>query len=217
MYYPYIQQLTPPKRRVMTVTGISSLSLAPDTVQIRLEVSTENTELQKAQQENAQAMNQVIESLLQLGIVREDIQTASYTVFPQYDFVEGKQLLRGYEVTNAINVTMKAIDQVGNVIDVAVQNGANRISNVQFTVEHEQLHYQQALSLALKDALAKAQTMAKTMQLPLDPTPINIVEEYKSEPVVAAPRMFAAAANNSTPIEQGQIMIRATVNVQFQY
>ena len=216
MYYPYIQQPTPPQRRVMTVTGIGSLSIAPDTVQIRLEVSTENRELQQAQQENAQVMNQVIESLLQLGIAREDIQTASYTVVPQYDFVEGKQLLRGYEVTNAITVTMKAIDQVGNVIDVAVQNGANRISNVQFTVENEQLHYQQALSLALKDALAKAQTMAKTMQLPLDPTPINIVEEYKSEPV-GAPRMFAATANNSTPIEQGQITIRATVNVQFQY
>jgi len=216
MYYPYVQQYTHQQRRVMTVTGIGSLSVAPDTVQIQLEVRTESQQLSLAQQENAAAMNQVIESLVQLGISREDIRTASYNVTPQYDYIEGKQLFRGYEVINAITVKITNIEQVGNVIDVAVQNGVNNVSNIQFTVGDEQLYYQQALSLALKNALAKAQTMADTMKLKLDPTPIKIVEEHGTESV--APRMFAAKEmSGSTPIEQGQIMINATVEVQFQY
>ncbi|MEK5037697.1 SIMPL domain-containing protein [Sporosarcina sp. FSL K6-3457] len=216
MYYPYVQQFTSQQRRVMTVTGIGNLSVAPDTVQIQLEVRTENKQLSQAQQENTAAMNQVIASLLQLGISRENIQTVSYNVSPQYDYVEGKQLFRGYEVTNAITVRITNIGQVGNVIDVAVQNGANNVSNIRFTVGDEQLYYQQALSLALKNALAKAQTMADTMQLQFDTTPIKIVEEHRAESV--APRMYAAKEMSvSMPIEQGEIVINATVEVQFQY
>ena len=216
MYYPYVQQFTSQQRRVMTVTGIGDLSVAPDTVYIQLEVRTESQQLSQAQQENAAAMNQVIASLLQLGISRENIKTVSYNVTPQYDYIEGKQVFRGYEVTNAITVKITNIAQVGNVIDVAVQNGANNVSNIRFKVGDEQLHYQQALSLALKNAVEKAQTIAETMQLQLDPTPIKIVEEHRAESV--APRMFVAKEmSGSTPIEQGQIMINATVEVQFQY
>ena len=216
MYYPYVQQMTRQQQRVMTVTGIGSLKITPDIAQIQLEVSTENKQLNHAQKENAYEMNQVIDSLLKLGIDRENIQTISYTIVPQYNYIEGEQVFRGYEVTNAITVKVTDIDQVGNVIDVAVQNGANRVSNIQFKVENEQLDYQQALSLALKNALAKAQTIAGTMQLQLDPHPIKIVEELRAEPI--AYRTFAAKEMiGSTPIEQGQITISATVKVQFQY
>ncbi|WP_438298071.1 SIMPL domain-containing protein [Sporosarcina sp. FA15] len=216
MYYPYAQQMTCRQPRVMTVTGIGSLKLTPDIAQIQLEVSTENKQLNHAQKENAYEMNQVIDSLLKLGIDRENIQTVSYTIVPQYNYIEGEQVFRGYEVTNAITVKITDIDQVGNVIDVAVQNGANRISNIQFKVENEQLDYQKALSLALKNALAKAQIIAETMQLQLDPHPIKIVEELRAEPI--AYRTFAAREmTSSTPIEQGQISINATVKVQFRY
>jgi uncharacterized protein YggE len=216
MRYPYVQQMTSRQQRVMTVTGIGHLSIEPNIAQVQLAVTTENRDLSQAQQENAYLMNQVIESLLELGISRENIKTTTYNISPQYDYVEGKQLFRGYQVTNAITVKITNIEQVGNVIDVAVQNGATNVSNIQFTVENEQLHYQQALSLALKNALAKAQTIAATIQLQLDPHPIKIVEEVREEPVVY--RTFAAKEmTGSTPIEQGQITINATVKVQFQY
>ena len=82
MYYPYVQQMTCRQQRVMTVTGIGSLKITPDIAQIQLEVSTENKQLNHAQKENAYEMNQVIDSLLKLGIDRENIQTVSYTIFP---------------------------------------------------------------------------------------------------------------------------------------
>lgn len=216
MYTSYTRQFPHQQRRVMMVTGVGSLSVVPDRAQIQLEVRTENQQLSQAQQDNAEAMNQVIDSLLQMGIARGDIQTVSYTISPQYDYVDGKQLLRTYQVTNAITVKIADIDQVGNVIDVAVQNGANQVSTIQFTVENEQIYYQQALSLALKNAGAKAQTLADTMQLQLDPIPIKIMEQTAKES--PAPRLFSAkAVPGSTPIEQGEMMINAAVTVQFQY
>ena len=216
MYYSCARQIAPRQQRVMTVTGIGSLKTTPDTAQIQLEVRTENKQLNHAQKENAYEMNQIIDSLLKLGIAKENIQTVSYNINPQYNYIEGEQVFRGYEVTNAVSVKTTNIDQVGNIIDVAVQNGANRVSNIQFMVENEQLEYQKALSLALKNALAKAQTISETIQLQLDPHPIKIVEELRAEPI--AYRTFAAKEmTGSTPIEQGQITISATVKVQFQY
>lgn len=216
MNYPFVQQMTRQKQRVMTVTGIGSLEVEPNIVQIQLEVITENEQLSQAQQDNASVMNRVIEALLELGISRENIKTTSYTITPQYDYVEGKQIFRGYEVRNAITVKITTIDQAGNIIDVAVRSGVNRVSNIQFIVEDEQLHYQRALSLALENALAKAQTMAQTMKLQLDPHPIKIVEEVRGEPIPY--QTFAAREMTaSTPIEPGQITINASVRVEFQY
>jgi uncharacterized protein YggE len=216
MYYPNVGQMTCQPRRVMTVTGIGSLSIIPDTVQIQLEVRTESKQLSQAQQENADLMDQVIQSLLELGIDREDIQTVSYNISPQYDYVEGRQVFRGYEVINSINVKIKNIEQTGIIIDTAVRNGVNQVSNIRFTVENEQIPYQEALSLALKNALAKAQTIANTIQLKLDPHPIKIVETMREEPILY--RSFAASEMSATtPIEPGQINIKATVEVQFQY
>ena len=216
MYQPYVGQMAHQQKRVMTVTGIGSLSIAPDTVQLQLEVRTENKQLSQAQQENADLMNQVIESLLELGIDREDIQTVAYNISPQYDYVEGQQIFRGYQVINSIDVTIKNIEQAGIIIDTAVRNGVNNVSNIRFTVENEQIAYHEALSLALRNALGKAQTIANTIQLKLDPHPIKIVETMREEPILY--RSFAATEMSAiTPIEPGQINIKATVEVQFQY
>jgi uncharacterized protein YggE len=212
MYYPYMQ-MPRHHRRIMTVTGIGNVSIAPDIVRIQLEVITENKQLQRAQQENASVMSGVIESLVALGIDRNNIQTVSYNITPQYDYIEGEQRFRGYQVTNAIMVQTTNIQQIGAIIDTAVQNGANRVSNIQFTVADEPKYYQQALSLALENAVAKAETIARTMQLQLEPQPIRIVEEISGQPVAYR----ALASEVSTPIEQGQVSIHAKVEVQFEY
>jgi uncharacterized protein len=216
MYNPNAGQMTCQQKRIMTVTGIGSISIAPDIVQIQLEVKTESKQLSQAQQENAELMNLVIESLLELGIARENIQTVSYNISPQYDYVEGRQVFRGYEVINSIDVKIKNIEQAGTIIDTAVRNGVNQVSNIRFTVENEQIPYQEALSLALKNALAKAQTIANTIHLKIDPHPVKIVETMREEPILF--RSFAAnELSATTPIEPGQINIKAIVEVQFQY
>lgn len=216
MYNPNVGQMTCQQKRIMTVTGIGSISIAPDIVQIQLEVKTESKQLSQAQQENAELMKLVIESLLELGIARENIQTVSYNISPQYDYVEGRQVFRGYEVINSIDVKITNIEQAGTIIDTAVRNGVNQVSNIRFTVENEQIPYQEALSLALKNALAKAQTIANTIHLKIDPHPVKIVEIMKEEPILY--RSFAASeVSATTPIEPGQINIKATVEVQFQY
>ncbi|WP_404451586.1 SIMPL domain-containing protein [Virgibacillus necropolis] len=216
MYYPNMKQYRQDFSRVMTVTGNASLPFDPDKVSIQLEVVTESEQLSQAQQENARKMNQVIQSLVQLGIPKENIQTTAYNIFPVYDYIDGKQQFKEYRVSNTITIQITDITQAGTIIDVAVQNGVNQVSNIQFSIEDKQNAYHQALSAALKNAIAEAQVIAETLNISFDPTPIKIVEE-----TIETPPSFktysTAEASVSTPIEPGQIIVSAAVKTKFQY
>ncbi|WP_107948672.1 SIMPL domain-containing protein [Lysinibacillus parviboronicapiens] len=216
MYYANFSPQSTPALRIITVTGNGKVLAAASYVQLQIEVSTQGENVQEAQQENANIMYRVLQSILALNIPRENVQTAAYNIAPIYDFVDGKQVFKGYEVSNAITVKIPDTNQVGAVIDTAVQNGANRISSIQFKIDNVDVYYQQALSLALQNAQMKAKTIAETMQLPLHPQPIEIVEEHESGPVLYK-TMAMAESSISTPIEQGQMTVSATVRVKFPY
>ena len=53
------------------------------------------------------------------------------------------------------------------------------------------------------------------MHLPIQLQPIEIVEEHKSRPILYR-SMVMTDSVISTPIEQGQIAVHATVRVKFQ-
>ncbi|MFJ7889825.1 SIMPL domain-containing protein [Lysinibacillus xylanilyticus] len=216
MYYANVSHQLPHTSRVIEVTGNGKVMATPNYVQIQIEVQTRGKNVQEAQQENAIIMNRVIQSLLALHIPRENIQTAFYTISPVYDYEDGKQIFKDYEVTNAITVKVTDTSQIGEIIDSAVENGANRISSIQFNIDNVNAYYQQALSLALQNAQMKAKTIAETMHLPLQPQPIEIVEELEKAPVLYR-SMAMVDSKIPTPIEQGQIAINATVRVKFQY
>jgi uncharacterized protein len=201
----------------MTVTGNGEIDAQPDYVEIQIEVRTQGEDVGQAQQQNAAIMNRVINSLLALNIPRENIQTTVYTISPNYDYIEGRQVFRGYEVQNAITVKITDISQAGLVIDTAIQNGANHVSAIQFKIEDSDAYYQTALNLALVNAIAKAKSMAETMHVPLQPIPIEIMEESQNVTPILYKSVQLSNQELSTPIEQGRITITASVRVKFRY
>lgn len=203
--------------RTITTIGNGEVRVEPNYAELRIEVVTQSRDINEAQRENANIMNRVIRSLLQLNVAQEDIQTASFNIFPQYDYVEGRQVFRGYEVTNAISVKVRNVQEVGRVIDMAVQSGANRISSIEFKLENENMYYHQSLQMALLDAISKARTIAETLKLPYVPQPIEIVESSTEEPPVLYRAGAMTQESAQTPIEIGLISIKAKVTVNFQY
>ncbi|MFS0688341.1 SIMPL domain-containing protein [Sporosarcina sp. 179-K 8C2 HS] len=209
------QQVNRASRKIIVI-GNGAIAVEPNIATVQLEVVTMDEQLSVAQQENAVTMNNVIQSLLRLGIPRENIKTVSYTISPRYDYVDGQQVFRGYEVSNAISVKITDIQQVGRVIDTAVENGANRVSNIQFTVEDTERYRQGAIVQALRNAQMKARTIAAELQVQVEPQPVKIIEvEQGGQPVPL--QTFAKTDQVTTPIEGGQILITATLRVQFQY
>ncbi len=77
---------------------------------------------------------------------------------------------------------MTDLAQTGLIIDTAVQNGANHISNIVFTLSDDHRYYRQALQLAIQNAYQKAQTMTQTIRVQLFPVPFHITELMPSRP-----------------------------------
>lgn len=216
MYHPQNWIQPSSVSREIIVTGNGAIDAQPDYAQVLIEVRTEGKDVSQAQQENAIIMNRVIGSLMALNIPREAIQTTVYTISPNYDYIEGRQVFRGFEVQNAITVQIAEISRAGTVIDTAIQNGANHVSSIQFKIEDSDAYYQRALQMALINAIEKAKTMAETMRIALDPIPIEMIEESQHN----APIPYSAQLSNRemmTPIAQGTMAIQASVRVTFRY
>lgn len=201
---------------VLQVAGEGSISVTPNRVLITLGATTEAPNQRAAQTANSEIINKVIQSLLQLGIPQADIKTIDYRIEPQYNFADGKQTLRGYQVTHLLQVTLNNIARTSLVVDTAVSSGANTVSSVQFTVSKPEAYYNHALASALKNAEQKAIAMASTLSLPLLPVPRRVQEtSVPPMPVPSPIALYSKAA--ATPIQPGQLEISATVQVEYSY
>ena len=216
MYHQQMMFQPGANAREMTVTGNGEIVAQPDYAQVQIEVRTQGENVSTIQRENAVIMNRVIDSLIALKIPKESIQTAAYNIFPTYDFIDGKQVLRGYEVQNAITVKIDDIGQVGTAIDTAIQNGANNVSAIEFKITDTDVYYRQALQFALIDAVGKATAMAKTMGVTLHMVPVEIIEEQTIAPVPYK-AMQLSSQRVVTPIEPGTMTVSASVRVKFSY
>lgn len=153
------------------VVGEGTVTAAPDRAEIVLGAVTEGLDLNKIQNENSKVISNVIQSLLQLAIPREKIQTTDYRIDIQYDYKDGKQIFTGYKVTHLLQIINDKIAQTGNIVDTAVANGANEVTGIRFTMIQPESYEFQALSLAIHNARQKALTITHTLGTTLASTP----------------------------------------------
>lgn len=200
----------------MKVNGKGSLKIRPNIVSASLGVITEDKQLQNAQRINAEKMTNVINTIKSYGIEESQIQTVSYRINAIYDYTEGKEVFRGYRVSNIVKVIINNVGKIGEIIDSAVTAGANFVGEIEFTTSDPARYYRRALMMAIKDAVEKAEIMGETMGVMVNKTPVNIKEETQGySPIIQreAVKTFAV----STPIEAGQIEVNASVEALFIY
>ncbi len=116
-------------------------------------------------QENAVIINNITRVLTELGISEEDIETIRYDLYPKYS--SSGEILLGFCVDHMLKIRVRDLDMVGEIIDKAVAAGANRVSNVRFTVSSEKLNIlrDKAFEEAVEDARKKAETIAASLGL----------------------------------------------------
>lgn len=205
---------SPHLTRTITVTGSGTLEVTPDIAEIQFDVVTEGNNVVEVQNENAQITSRVLEAIISFGIMRTDIQTSQYQVLPRYDYIDGKQTFRGYEVRNSITVTVRNVNSVGRLIDLAVKSGANHVSSLQFKLENEEAYYNQALRLAIQNGTEKGMQIGKEIGV-MKLVPIEVVELSRGgERSLKTASFFSEV---TTPIEPGKINVTAEVKMKFMY
>lgn len=200
-----------PHNQTMTLTGEGRITLIPDIAVIRLGVQNNGTDLEEMQAQNAQSIQTIIDALNQLGV--RDIKTFQYTIDKLYGEENGTPVDRGFTVRNILEIKTDNLQEVGGIIDVAVDSGANAVELISFEVSQPELYYQQALNLAIMNAIEKARSIARNLGIAINTVPVSIVENSTQPmPSQAFQRELA-----STPVIPGNITIEAMVTTEFVY
>ncbi|MDI9498874.1 MAG: SIMPL domain-containing protein [Bacillota bacterium] len=206
--------------RTITVSGSGQAEIKPDQAVIDVGVSTLNLEAGKASEENATTMQAVIDAVKGAGIPEDAIRTSNYQISSEYNYYGDEPTFKGYRVINQISITLSDIDLVAQVLDAAVDAGANKVDGIYFGVTNQNEIYKQALDAAVQDATAKAQTLAASSGIAASLRPKTVVEvSYSPWPMATSETMAAAAReyDASTPIMASGMTVTATVNVTFDY
>lgn len=204
----------------IVVTGQGSAALAPDMAVLTLTVNRAAPTAREAVSANNQAMTGVLEAMRKLDIAGRDLQTAGFSIQPQYAppqrgavGEEAARKLTGYIVRNTLTVRVRDMERVGEVLDRAVSLGVNEGGDIALVNEDPSEALDKARKLAVQDASARARTLAEAAGVKLGGV-LEISEHgYSSpRPMAMASRM---AAEDAVPIASGENSYQVTVNMTF--
>lgn len=218
----YVYRPVSNKSTRVSVAGEASAKVSPDTAVVIFSVVTQNAQALTAQQENArksEAVKRAVEAIAAGGLV--EVKTSQYNLSPEQDYYSGKlPKILGYTVKNTVKVSIKDLSQVGAVIDAATKAGANSIESTEFVVREDSPAQGDALALATKQALAKAESIAKSLNgrilrvvetteggIPLQLPPAA----YTGGTMMTNTARFEAKPVYNTPVEAGSLNIQSHV------
>ncbi|MDG6257809.1 MAG: SIMPL domain-containing protein [Methanomicrobiaceae archaeon] len=209
--------------RVIHVTGTGTVTTTPDQAEISLAVETENTDVKTAQAENAARMTKVINALKAAGLTEDNLSTTGYTIYPVYDdkpassSIRWNDKIKYYRVSNTLLVSLDEIDRVGEVIDLAVASGADRVNYLSFGLSDEKSAElrSEALGRAVQYARNDADAVTTAMNLAI----VGVKEIHVGGPVYpvryAETPAYDMAMSVPTPIEPTDVDVTATVTITY--
>ena len=207
--------------RTLTVTGNGIEKIATTLAEVNLGVEIKGKTATQVQQEIAKRTVAVVD-LLNSKDVRQ-LQTTGVRLNPNYEAIDEnnrQQVLTDYTGTNTVSFQIST-EQVGALLDEAVEVGVTRIDGISFTSPHEAISTAQkeVLRKATIDARAKGEAVLDTLNF-VSKAIINIKidEANVSQPRPYDAREFVVAVSSvNTPIVGGEQTVRGSVTLQISY
>jgi uncharacterized protein len=208
------QTVVPANRGHVRAFGEASMSVKPDLAKLSVSITTQATTAQEASTLNATRSTAVFTALEQ-GVGRSgEIRTVSYTVTPNYSYPrEGVPVLTGFTATNTVEVSLSDLNLTGKIIDTAISAGATRVDSLRLMLKDEEPVRAQALRLAGQKARARAESIAAGLNVRVGA--LLSAEEGFVQQIIADSRVAAPTAT-TTPIEPGNLEVRAQITVEYE-
>ena len=207
--------------RTLTVSGSGDAFLAPDIAYIYVGVHTEAASAAEAVADNTTQTEALIQAIQEFGIPANDIRTTNFSIWPMDRYDPSTGLPSGekvYAADNTVYVTVRDMGTLGDLLDTAVQAGANTVNSIQFDVAEKSEALQEARADAVADARSQAEALAQAAGLTLG--------EIRSISFIDSPvyPLFdgkggggaVAAEAAAVPIQPGQLTFTVSVNVTYE-
>lgn len=215
---PAGENANPP--RTLSVNGSGRVFLAPDIAYINIGVHTEDKSAEEAIASNNTQAQRVVDALQRLGIDAKDIQTTNFSIYPQQQYDPNGRPTGEitYLVDNIVYVTLRNLDNIGEVLDGAIKAGANSINGIQFDILDKSAAMTEARKAAIADARAQADELAQAAGVTLGSVQsINAYGgSYPPQPVFRSDVAMAAQEAAAVPISTGQLTLTVEVSIVYE-
>jgi uncharacterized protein YggE len=201
----------------IVVPGTGRVSVAPDVADLRLGVAVARPKIDAARSEAARIMDAILTAVDAAGVARRDVRTTLLSIQPRYDYREGRPpSLTGYELANLVEVTIRDLAVLGDVVDAAIAAGATSMDGLSFRLADPAPVEREARRSAMADARSRADVLAAEGGLTIDGVS-DIVEGGPSRPPIPFPKAerMLMAADAATPVEGGSLEVEVSVAVTF--
>ncbi|MCL5090916.1 MAG: SIMPL domain-containing protein [Patescibacteria group bacterium] len=215
----FINSVTTTKTDTFVVSGEGKSVIKPDIAYATVGIEASGTSVKQTQNQINTVINKVSEGLKALGVNEEDIKTTNYNINPTFDWTNGKQRITGFSANTNLQIKIRDIDKINEVIDSSTTNGANQIGGISFDVEDKTKAEDEARKMAVAEAKKKAQDAAQIAGFKLGKI-INYSEGGINPPAVMLSSMkvrdAAGGGAPATEIQTGSSEIKLTVTLSYQ-
>ena len=206
--------------RTISVVGTGEVSVTPDLARLSVAVQTTSRTAEEATRTNAKISTQVLEAIRKRLGENDSVKTTRYTLQPQYAARKpggsAAPEITGYIAGNEVLAECHDISRVGNLLDAALEAGANRVNRLNFVVEDRNPHVRAALAVAGAEARAQAESIAAALGVDLgDVLTASTAAPQRPQPQFDRSVMMMRAEATSTPVEPGEVKVSATLYVTY--
>lgn len=205
--------------RTITVVGEGQVSASPDIATVHLGVQVIDSDVKVATEKAAQDMNNLLAALKGEGIAEKDIQTSYYSVYVERPYgPQGPSDQVQYQVSNNMQVTIRDLDNVTQILGVAIEAGANSINSIEFRLSDTGSLQSEARALAVDKAKAKAEELADLNDVAVGQV-VNISEVVDQGAYFVSEQSYGAAqqggAGGGGPISPGDVAVTSQLQITY--
>ena len=208
----------------ITASGEGTVALTPDVATVQASIETNDDRAAVATSQNNAIYDRVLAAVAKNGVARNDVTYANYYLNynPRPPVRPGEAAPPGpfgYTVTRTFDVKVRAVANVGSVVDALVGAGTTNINSVSFAIADPSSARGEAIARAYALARSRAEAVARAAGLHI--TGIEQIDNggaYVAPLVkagVSADVFMAARGAVPTTLDSGSVNVTANVTVVF--
>lgn len=198
--------------RTITVKGKGDVRVTPDVVYLFVGIETVANTPGEAIKQNSILIENLKKKIVSFNVKLENVKTASYYLYKKTDHVEGKEVFKGFCVTNTLEVPVEDVGKAGDVLDGLMAEGVNVVQGVDFAIKDRKSVERDILKQALSNARLKAEDIVKEVGYKIGDI-VSIKEDYSTPAYWGAEG--GAGEQYAGPFVPGQLKVEGTVEVTY--
>ncbi|MEF8840853.1 MAG: SIMPL domain-containing protein [Haloarculaceae archaeon] len=208
--------------RTVAVGASGQVETDPDRAVVHVAVTARADSVETVRQRLAENASRMRTALEETGLDAEQITSARYDIGPNFRH-EDRPSEPEFEGRHAFVVTLNDTDRAGEVVVTAVENGADRVDEVRFTITPETRRElrERALARAVTNARGKAAVAANGTGLELAGVrtvgtgDVSVRPDRREDVTFARAGDGGAGGGAPTSFESGKVTVSAQVTVVY--